>query len=99
MAMCGHTRGGSDMARKGKKRIRVPVHITLDPLVLDVLDYVAKNRSQFIEEAVIMRLSHEKLVPRDVIENLAGRTGFEPATTGLKARCSNQAELPALAYP
>ena len=85
------------MARKSKGRVRVPVHITIDPLVLEVLDKVTKNRSQFIEEAVIMRLSRENLLPKEVEMILAGRAGFEPATTGLKARCSNQAELPALA--
>ncbi len=83
------------MAQKRKKRIRIPVHITLDPIVVQALDQATHNRSRFIEEAVIMRLSHENLLPVEVRTILAGRTGFEPAATGLKAPRSNQAELPA----
>ncbi len=84
------------MAKKRKRRSREPVHITLDPIVLQAIDQVAYNRSRFIEEAVIMRLSHENLLPSSLRTIIAGRAGFEPAATGLKAPRSSHAELPAL---
>ncbi len=45
------------MPRKRWKRGRIPIHITLSPQVIEMLDKVTYNRSRFIEDAILARLS------------------------------------------
>ncbi len=48
-----------EMAKKQPKRSRVPIHITLSPQVIELMDKATYNRSRFIEDAILMRLSFE----------------------------------------
>ena len=48
-----------EMAKKQPKRTRVPIHITLSPQVIELMDKATYNRSRFIEDAILMRLSFE----------------------------------------
>ncbi len=50
---------GVKMAKKWPKRSRVPIHITLSPQVIELMDKATYNRSRFIEDAILMRLSFE----------------------------------------
>ena len=45
------------MAKKKSKRTRIPIHITLSPQVIELMDKATYNRSRFIEDAVLERLS------------------------------------------
>ncbi len=48
---------GLEMAKKKPRRTRIPIHITLSPQVIEMLDKATYNRSRFIEDAILMRLS------------------------------------------
>ena len=54
--------GGFEMAKKKPKRTRIPIHITLSPQVIELLDQATHNRSRFIEDAILMRLSLERSI-------------------------------------
>ena len=45
------------MAKKKPGRILIPIHITLSPRVIELLDQTTYNRNRFIEDAILMRLS------------------------------------------
>ena len=51
---------GRKMAKKKPRRARIPIHITLSPQVIELMDKATYNRSRFIEDAILMRLSYEK---------------------------------------
>ena len=48
---------GYEMAKKKPRRARIPIHITLSPQVIEMLDKATYNRSRFIEDAILTRLS------------------------------------------
>ena len=45
------------MVKKERRRARIPIHITLSPQVIEMLDKVTYNRSRFIEDVILARLS------------------------------------------
>ena len=84
------------MPQRRPRRRRIPVHITLDPDVLKLLDSATYNRSRFIEDAVLERLStiEGRGVGRSAF--MVPRPGFEPGARARKARMFDRATPPGL---
>ncbi len=72
------------------------MHITLDPDVLKLLDSATYNRSRFIEDAILERLStiEGRGVERSAV--MVPRPGFEPGARARKARMFDRATPPGL---
>ena len=45
------------MAKKKPRRTRIPIHTMPSPQVIEMLDKATYNRSRFIEDVILVRLS------------------------------------------
>ena len=82
---------------KGKQRKRKNVVITLDPELVEKAKELGLNISRVCENALIQAVNALESVFNDkgdslgtVGSRLEPRAGFEPATRGLRGRCSNR---------
>ena len=86
----------SEMPKRRPKRRRIPIHITLDNEVVELLDKATYNRSRFIEDAVLARLSTGEGADKTQGRILVPRPGFEPGARARKARMFDRATPPGL---
>ena len=84
------------MVKMRPRRRRIPIHITLDKKVVELLDKATYNRSRFIEDAVLARLSTGEGADKLGGRNLVPRPGFEPGARARKARMFDRATPPGL---
>ena len=86
----------SEMPKRRPRRRRIPIHITLDKKVVELLDKATYNRSRFIEDAVLARLSSGEGADKTQGRVLVPRPGFEPGARARKARMFDRATPPGL---
>ena len=94
MRRSGHKNSGSHKGVRAQKKRKKRLHITLDPEVVEEMNALTINKSQFFNQTARWILFNEK--PPELIRKLkmVRWPGFEPGPAAWQAAVLGQARLP-----